>query len=109
MSAPIVYVEIAGPDAAVLREFYSTVFGWDIDAANRISAATAGITGGIRQDPPNKVFYMGVPDVTAALEAVVAAGGKVIIPRMVVPNVVTFGLFLDPAGNVQGLAENGTY
>jgi uncharacterized protein len=110
MSAPIVYFEIAGPDGARLKEFYSTVFGWSIDAHSSIAAAsTGGVKGGIRQDPPEKVLYLGVPDIMAALKQIEAAGGKTILPRTVVPGVVTFALFTDPAGNRMGLAELGSY
>jgi predicted enzyme related to lactoylglutathione lyase len=53
-----------------------------INTQRTISAATAGIRGGIRQDPADTVFYLGVPDVNAAQDAVVAAGGTVVIKRM---------------------------
>jgi uncharacterized protein len=109
MPAPIVYFEVAGPDAPALQAFYSGVFGWDISGQRAIAAASAGIRGGIRQDPPATLFYLGVPDVTAALAQDTANGGTVVIPRMVVPGVVTFGLFKDPAGNICGLAELGSF
>lgn len=109
MAAPIVYFEVAGPDAAALQTFYATVFQWDINAQRAISLASAGIRGGIRQDPADKMFYMGVPAVNAAQTAIEAAGGTVVIRRMAVPGVVTFGLFKNPAGNLCGLAEFGSY
>lgn len=110
MGAPIVYFEVAGPDGHKLKEFYATVFGWKIDAHSTIAAvSTGGIKGGIRQDPPEKIFYLGVPDIVAALKQIEAAGGKMVIPRTVVPGVVTFALFTDPAGNRMGLAELGSY
>ena len=109
MAAPIVYFEVAGPDAAELQTFYSTVFQWDINAQRAISLASAGIRGGIRQDPSDTMFYMGVPAVNAAQTAIEAAGGTVVIRRMAVPGVVTFGLFKDPAANLCGLAEFGSY
>jgi predicted enzyme related to lactoylglutathione lyase len=110
MGAPIVYFEIAGPEGEKLREFYSSVFGWSIDEADRIDAsATGGLKGGIRQDPAEKIFYLGVPDIAEALKQIEAAGGKVVVPRTEVPGVVTFALFLDPAGNRLGLAEFGSY
>jgi hypothetical protein len=108
--APIVYFEVAGPDAARLKSFYTAAFGWNINAAATIDAAsTGGLRGGIRQDPPEKIFYLGVPDIVAALKQIEAAGGKTIVPRTVVPGVVTFALFTDPAGNRMGLAEFGSY
>jgi predicted enzyme related to lactoylglutathione lyase len=103
--APIVFFDIAGPDAAKLRAFYSSVFNWSIDARNAIDKASAGLDGTLRQDPPEKVLYMGVPDVTAALTAIEAAGGTILAKRFEVPGVVIFGLFKDPAGNRLGLVE----
>ncbi|MBI3693764.1 MAG: VOC family protein [Acidobacteria bacterium] len=110
MGNPIVYFEVAGPDAAQLRSFYANVFGWQIDGSATIaSASTGGLRGGIRQDPPDKVFYMGVDDIEAVLGQIEAQGGAVVLSRTVVPGVVTFALFRDPAGNLLGIAENGTY
>jgi predicted enzyme related to lactoylglutathione lyase len=50
-----------------------------------------------------------VPDITAVLKQIESAGGKTVIPRTVVPGVVTFAIFLDPAGNRMGLAETGSF
>jgi hypothetical protein len=104
--APIVYFEIAGPKGAGLREFYAEVFEWRIDAASGVPASsTGGLRGGLREDPAEKILYLGVPDIDAALARIEAAGGIVILPRTVVPGIVTYALFLDPAGNRLGLAE----
>jgi len=103
MPAPIVFFDIAGPDAAKLKSFYSAIFGWDIDAANHIK--TPALEGTLRQDPPEKIIYLGVNDIDAALAQIKAAGGTVDMPRTVIPNVVTFALFKDPAGNRMGLVE----
>jgi len=103
MPAPIVFFDIAGPDAAKLKSFYSGVFGWNIDAANAIK--TGALDGTLRQDPPEKILYLGVPDIDAALNQIKVAGGSVDVPRTVIPNVVIFALFKDPAGNRMGLVE----
>jgi predicted enzyme related to lactoylglutathione lyase len=103
IGAPIVFFDVAGPDAAKLHTFYASVFGWGIDANNGIK--TPKLDGTIRQDPAEKIIYIGVPDINAALAQITAAGGTVDTPRMVVPNVVTFALFKDPAGNRMGLVE----
>jgi predicted enzyme related to lactoylglutathione lyase len=104
--APLVFFDLAGPDGGKLRTFYGSVFGWTIGADNRIARADTGaLDGTIRQDPAETVLYLGVPDVTAALKAVVAAGGAIEQPRFVVPGVVILGLFRDPAGNRMGLVE----
>jgi predicted enzyme related to lactoylglutathione lyase len=103
MPSPIVFFDIAGPDAAKLKSFYSGVFGWTINDANAIK--TGALDGTLRQDPPEKIIYLGVADIDAALAQIKAAGGTVDMPRTVIPNVVTFALFRDPAGNRMGLVE----
>jgi uncharacterized protein len=103
MPAPILFFDIAGPDAAKLKNFYAENFGWTIDAGNSI--ITPGLKGTIRQDPPETLIYLGVPDIDAALKQIEAGGGSVVMPRMVVPGVVTLALFKDPAGNRMGLVE----
>lgn len=105
--APIVFFDIAGPDAAKLKTFYATNFGWSIDGANGIK--TPKLEGTLRQDPPETLIYLGVPDIDAALKAIAATGGSTVMPRIVVPNVVTFAIFKDPAGNRMGLVELKTH
>ena len=110
MSSPIVYFEIAGPDSARLRSFFNSVFEWEIDDSSTTAPdSTGGLRGGIREDPPGKVLYIGVDDIDDVLAKVEANGGSVVLRRTVVPEVVTFALFKDPAGNLLGVAENGTY
>lgn len=63
MDNPIVYFELDGPDGRVLRDFYSQVFDWSIDSSMTIAAdSTGGTRGGIRQDPADKMLYIGVTD-----------------------------------------------
>ena len=106
MAAPIVFFDIAGPDMAKQSAFYRTVFEWDVTPDGRFSApATAPLAGTLRTDPAEKVLYIGVDDVTAALAKVVANGGKVVAPRFEIKGVVILGLITDPAGNRLGLVE----
>jgi hypothetical protein len=109
MGLPIAYFEIAGPDASGLADFYRAVFGWEIKpgpfpAYFNIEAEGAGMRGGIRQEAAaERVLYVKVPDLQAALDEAVKRGGKVVIPPTVIPNVVSFALFDDPAGNRMGI------
>ena len=106
MTAPIVFVDFAGPDDAALRKFYATVFGWVSDDSGQFSiAVNSPIDCGIRKDPAEKRVYAGVPDVTASLADIEKAGGTVDAARFEVPGVVVLGLFRDPAGNPMGLVE----
>jgi predicted enzyme related to lactoylglutathione lyase len=106
-AAPIVFFDIAGPDMAAQNGFYSAVFGWTVAPHGGLSAPVAGpsLNGTLRADPPETLIYLGVPDVTASLAAIVAHGGKVEAPRFEVKGVVVLGLFRDPAGNRMGLVE----
>ncbi len=108
-AAPIVFFDIAGPADAKLASFYKECFGWEAGAMGSLSVPVNGppLSGTLRQDPAEKVIYIGVPDVTASLAKVVANGGKVDAPRFEVKGVVVLGLFLDPAGNRMGLVEMG--
>jgi uncharacterized protein len=107
MPAPIVYFDIAGPADAGQAAFYEKIFGWTAGPGGVVSAPVSGpqLSGTLRTDPADKVIYIGVPDVAATLEEIVAAGGKVIAPRFEVKGVVVLGLFTDPAGNAMGLVE----
>lgn len=106
MPAPIVFLDLAGPDSHALRKFYNTVFDWPPSAEPIFSPGSAAdLQMTIREDPPEKVIYIGVPDVTGALAAVEAAGGKIDVPRFKAQSGVVLGLFLDPAGNRMGLVE----
>lgn len=106
MGAPIVFFDIAGPDAAAQSSFYATVLGWDIAPDGAVTVEVgAPLRGTLRADPADSLLYFGVTDVTATLAAIEANGGSVDTPRFEVPGVVVLGLFRDPAGNRMGLVE----
>lgn len=106
MAAPIVFIDIAGPNAESQAAFYRTVFEWETGADGSFSVPVASpVPGTLRADPAHTGIYLGVPDVTATLARVQANGGSVIAPRFEVPGVVVIGLFADPAGNRLGLVE----
>ena len=54
MGNPVVHFEIAGPDGPALRQFYSDLFGWNIEVQGEeignyslVSANEGGIGGGV--------------------------------------------------------------
>jgi predicted enzyme related to lactoylglutathione lyase len=104
-STPIVFLDIAGPDAGSLRSFYSNVFGWETANEEFSVSVAAPLNVAIREDPAEKRLYLGVDDVTARLAEVLAHGGSIDAPRFEVSGVVVLGLFRDPAGNPMGLVE----
>lgn len=115
MAHTIVHWEIMGPAGADLPGFYSGLFGWSpqtmegFDGYEMVSADEAGVGGAVgtgSDDMPNYVtVYIEVDDVDVHLARIEEAGGKTISPKMVIPDVVTYGLFADPGGNVVGLVE----
>ena len=106
MAAPIVFFDIAGPDEPALRAFYETVFDWPSGQSGTFTPGSApNLEGTIRQDPAEKILYIGVPDITATQEAIIEAGGTIDVPRFEVRGTVVLCLFKDPAGNRMGLVE----
>lgn len=106
MAAPLVFIDLAGPDAEALKDFYARIFGWQADAGGQFSVPMGpALLGAFRQDPAEKRLYLGVDDVAGCLERILDAGGSVDQPRFEVPGVVVLGLFKDPAGNPMGLVE----
>lgn len=115
MGKPVVHFEIASTSSAEAQKFYSSLFGWKIDANNPqayglITAAEgAGINGGIYQTDEGRsstIAYVAVEDTDTYLKKVEALGGSIIKPTEVVPGMVTFALFSDPYGNIMGLVKD---
>lgn len=120
MGAPVVHFEIMAKDPERTREYYGELFGWRFDTGNPMNYALVdreenltpdgiGIGGGIGGAPEgyqgHVTFYVGVPDVAAALEKAASLGGT----RMMGPEQVTDGveiaLFSDPEGRTIGLLK----
>lgn len=112
MPAPIVFIDIVGPELPKQAAFYKDVFGWDIGPGGTFSAPVASPMPGVLrvEDPKDnptaeRVIYLGVSDIDATLAAIGAHGGKTVLPRLEVPGVAILALFTDPAGNHMGLVE----
>ena len=112
MPNPVVHFEILGRDGEALKAFYQTAFGWNVNSDNPMNYGLVenegeGIGGGIggreSDDQPGAMFYIQVPDLQAALDAVEAAGGKTVREPMEIPDMVSLATFADPDGNVIGL------
>lgn len=120
MGQPVVHFEVIGKDGEKLQRFYGELFGWEIDADNPLKygsvrregntdAGGTGIPGGIASGPtadyPGHVtFYVGVPDVGAALAKAERLGGTRLFGPAPVPGTdVELGQFTDPEGHLIGL------
>lgn len=108
-----IWYELMTPDATGAKAFYEAVVGWHITPGTdaplfygHIANADGGDTGGILPlsadmlaggAHPGWLGYIGVEDVDAAVAAIVARGGRVIMPKMTIP-VGSFALLTDPGG-----------
>jgi predicted enzyme related to lactoylglutathione lyase len=123
MGQPVVHFEIVGKDAAKLHSYYSELFGWEINADNplnygivsrdaNVSPDGIGIGGGIASGPEgydgHVTFYIGVPDVEAALAKAESLGGSRVMGPEEVMEGVEIGLFSDPEGHVIGVVKTGS-
>lgn len=115
MGAPVVHWEINTKDPNKVFGFYSTLFGWKIDANNPINYGVVdtnvkmGINGGIwgtREGSSQFVtFYVQVEDPQGYLDRAVSLGAKVVLPVTDIPNMAMYALFEDPDGNRVGLIK----
>lgn len=123
MGQPVVHFEILGQDGEKLRDYYSQMFGWEIDASNPMGYGLVaregnttddgiGIGGGIaggmegQEDYPGHVtVYVQVPDVEEALAKAERLGGKRMMGPVQPPAGPTIGLFSDPEGHVVGVLQ----
>ncbi|MDN3353677.1 VOC family protein [Actinomadura sp. DC4] len=122
MGRPVVHFEIIGTGPAELRGYYGALFGWEFQTGDATtekvsqpgtygfvdgSTTGAGINGGVGGGPghePRVLFYVGVPDVGAALREAESLGGKRLMGPEPASGDFTVGHFADPEGNVVGVA-----
>jgi uncharacterized protein len=120
MGNPVVHFEVSGRDPARLRDYYAALFGWDFDTESPVAPSvsetgnygfinsTDGIPGGVGGGvgySSHTIFYVGVPDVEAALQEAERLGGTRIMGPETNPNgMIVVAHFTDPEGNLMGLA-----
>jgi predicted enzyme related to lactoylglutathione lyase len=125
MGQPVLHFEVIGRDPANLRTYYNDLFGWEFDTSGPVSEAISqggnygfvnrntasdgtGIPGGVGGGAgyqSHALFYVGVPDVEAALEKAETLGGKRLMgPESKPGGGLVVGHFSDPEGNLIGLA-----
>jgi predicted enzyme related to lactoylglutathione lyase len=112
MKHPVMWFEVLGKDAGKLCQFYGSLFGWSFvgntSTYGVMKANDRGIPGGVGASYPGTrewvTFYVETPDVTASLAQAEQLGGRIVMPRTVLPQ-VTLGIFEDPEGHAIGLIE----
>jgi predicted enzyme related to lactoylglutathione lyase len=125
MGQPVVHFEIIGTDADKLRSYYGELFGWEFDTSAGVSEEVSepgnygftdgntagdgtGIPGGVgggEEYDAHVIFYVGVPDVEAALREAQRLGGtRRMGPDRAPGRDLVIGHFADPEGNLIGVA-----
>jgi predicted enzyme related to lactoylglutathione lyase len=122
MGCPVVHFEIIGTDPAKLRSFYTALFGWEFQTGDATtetvsqagnygfldgSPTDGGINGGVGGGEGYErrvLFYVGVPDVEAALRNAESLGGSRRMGPEGTPGTLVVGQFTDPEGNLIGVA-----
>ena len=120
MGQPVVHFEVIGQDPQSLRSYYGDLFGWEFDTSGAVSPAVSepanygfvqpddGIPGGVGGGAgyENRVlFYVGVPNVEAALQEAERLGGtRRMGPDRAPGRDLVIGHFTDPEGNLIGVA-----
>jgi predicted enzyme related to lactoylglutathione lyase len=124
MGQPVVHFEIIGTDPARLRSYYGELFGWTFTTRDAVTEAVSqpgeygfvdgstaggepGINGGVGGGEGYErrvLFYVGVPDVAAALDEAESLGGTRVMGPEGTPGTLVVGRFTDPEGNLVGVA-----
>jgi len=122
MGQPVVHFEVIGKDGEKLRDYYSELFGWNIDADNEMNygviqrddnttADGVGIGGGVAGGPEgydgHVTFYVEVPDVEEALSKAESLGGSRVMGPETIMGRMVLGQLTDPEGHVIGLIQSG--
>jgi predicted enzyme related to lactoylglutathione lyase len=122
----VVHFEITFDDHMRAKDFYGSVFDWDLsdnDMGNGMVYTTAvtvpideqqrpkepgAINGGFTgrsKETPAPVITIGVDSIDDTLKKVEAGGGSTITPRTPIPGMGAFAYFKDSEGNTMGLWE----
>ena len=123
----VVHFEIPASDPDKLSEFYSQLFGWQINkmdmgggfAYYMASTTETGddgmpktpgaINGGIyarTSETERPMNYIDVDDIDAFVKKAESLGAKVLTPKMPIPGMGFSAQMEDPQGNYYGLYQN---
>lgn len=120
-ATPVRHFAINADDPARAQAFYAAAFGWTfhawgppgfwtIDTGSRDAGAPMGALQQRRtliegERMTGFECSISVPDVQAVEQAIVAAGGTILMPLTTIPTVGHLLWFRDPEGNVAGAMQ----
>jgi uncharacterized protein len=120
----IVHFEIPADDVARAKEFYGSIFEWELQDFPEMQytivmtvpvddkqtpTQPGAINGGMMKrsntTPSSPVLTIEVQSIDEALKKVEAGGGETVTPRTPIPGMGAFAYFKDTEGNTLGLFE----
>lgn len=113
---PVAHIDIKVNDTGEGANFFSEVFGWEINSSmpgypmfNAEGGPGGGFVSGnegVAKDMQGVLIYLLSHDIDASLRAVDSHGGRTITPRTEIEGGHgAFAVFRDPSGNVLGLYQ----
>lgn len=118
MPAKFRHFAINADDVQRAKKFYETVFNWTFQPWGppnfyQVRDAGTGMMGALQErrtlvpDQPINTFEpsFGVEDLSTTIDAIVSAGGKVVMPRTRIEGVGDLIYFRDPEGNLVGAMQ----
>ena len=123
----VVHFEIPADDLARAKQFYGTIFGWQLQDMpmpggrtytsvrtvpvddRQLPKEPGAINGGMMQrskDVRSPVIAINVSSVEAYLKKIVAAGGKIVTPTTTIAGMGYYAYAADTEGNVIGLWQD---
>lgn len=121
----VVHFELPADDTGRAKNFYQTVFGWQINKAPMpgpeyhmvVTVATdekqmpkevGAINGGLfpREHGEAPILVISVSSIDAYLEKVTAEGGKIVTPKIQMGEMGLYARFADTEGNILGLWQD---
>jgi uncharacterized protein len=113
MANPFVHVELHTKDLPKARQFYQTLFGWELKdmpmpggGSYTLIGVGEGVGGGMMADnqaPPHWLAYIGVDDVRAKTAQAKSLGADVLQDVIDVGGYGTMSVIRDPSGAVVAL------
>lgn len=114
--AKIIHFEISADDPARASAFYESVFDWRVDKwegpveywlISTDDRDKTSINGAIRERMSHEttVNTIDVPSVDEFTQKVVGAGGRVVMPKSVIPRVGYHAYCTDTEGNLFGIMQ----
>jgi len=117
MPNPVTRWQIVAQEPERVAAFYSSVFGWKVNASNALgyremlSGESKGIDGGVwpnAPDAPNMVqLFVEVDDIDGYVRRAENAGAKTLVPATTLPDGDRIAILLDVAGLSFGLFQPG--